>query len=90
MPSGRHVEQTLAFAPPLDASISGKAFMRGRLVHLEPGHPWLGSYQLPGTPDDEEEAMIVAPLVAAGAPIGTLNVWREGPKPQLRRARRRS
>jgi len=82
---GRHVEQTLAFAPPLDASITGKAFMRGRLVHLEPGHPWLGSYQLPGTPDDEEEAMIVAPLVAAGAPIGTLNVWREGTKPSFER-----
>ena len=59
--------------------------MRGRLVHLEPGHPWLGSYQLPGTPDDEEEAMIVAPLVAAGAPIGTLNVWREGLKPSFER-----
>ena len=82
---GRHVEQTLAFAPPLDASISGKAFMRGRLVHLEPGHPWLGSYQLPGTPDDDEEAMIVAPLVAAGAPIGTLNVWREGLHPSFER-----
>jgi diguanylate cyclase (GGDEF)-like protein len=80
---GRHVEQTLAFSPPLDASITGKAFMRGRLVHLEPGHPWLGSYQLPGTPDDEEEALIVAPLVAAGAPIGTLNVWREGVKPSF-------
>ena len=82
---GRHVEQTLAFTPPLDASITGKAFMRGRLVHLEPGHPWLGSYQLPGTPADEEEAMIVAPLVAAGAPIGTLNVWREGLKPSFER-----
>jgi diguanylate cyclase (GGDEF)-like protein len=80
---GRHVEQTLAFSPPLDASITGKAFMRGRLVHLEPGHPWLGSYQLPGTPADEEEALIVAPLVAAGAPIGTLNVWREGVKPSF-------
>ena len=82
---GRHVEETLAFAPPLDASITGKAFMRGRLVHLEPGHPWLGSYQLPGTPDDEDEALIVAPLVAAGAPIGTLNVWREGLKPSFER-----
>lgn len=82
---GRHVSETLAFSPPLDASITGKAFMRGRLVHLEPGHPWLGSYQLPGTPANEEEALIVAPLVAAGAPIGTLNVWREGPKPSFER-----
>jgi diguanylate cyclase (GGDEF)-like protein len=82
---GRHVEQTLAFSPPLDASITGKAFMRGRLVHLEPGHPWLGSYQLPGTPANEEEALIVAPLVAAGAPIGTLNIWREGQKPSFER-----
>ena len=31
---GRHVSETLAFSPPLDASITGKAFMRGRLVHL--------------------------------------------------------
>ena len=82
---GRHVEQTLAFSPPLDDSITGKAFTRGRLVHLEPGHPWLGAYQLPGTPDDEEEAMIVSPLIAAGAPIGTLNVWREGHKPSFAR-----
>jgi diguanylate cyclase (GGDEF)-like protein len=82
---GRHVEQTLAFAPPLDASITGKAFMRGRIVHLEPGHPWLGHYQLPGTPADEQEALIVAPLVAAGAPIGTLNVWREGLEPTFAR-----
>jgi diguanylate cyclase (GGDEF)-like protein len=82
---GRHVQETLAFSPPLDASITGKAFLRGRLVHLEPGHPWLGSYQLPGTPADEEEALIVAPLVAAGAPIGTLNVWREGFEPSFER-----
>lgn len=82
---GRHVEQTLAFSPPLDASITGKAFMRGRLVHLEPGHPWFGHYQLPGTPADEQEAFIVAPLVAAGAPIGTLNVWREGIDPTFAR-----
>jgi diguanylate cyclase (GGDEF)-like protein len=82
---GRHVEETLAFSPPLDASITGKAFLRGRLVHLEPGHPWLGSYQLPGTPADEPEALIVAPLVAAGAPIGTLNVWREGREPSFER-----
>jgi diguanylate cyclase (GGDEF)-like protein len=82
---GRYVEQTLAFSPPLDASITGKAFMRGRLVHLEPGHPWLGHYQLPGTPADEEEAIIVAPLVAAGAPIGTLNIWREGVNPSFAR-----
>ena len=82
---GRHVSETLAFSPPLDASITGKAFMRGRLVHLEPGHPWLGSYQLPGTPADEDEAMIVAPLVAAGAPIGTLNIWREGVNPSFAR-----
>ena len=82
---GRHVSETMAFSPPLDASITGKAFLRGRLVHLEPGHPWLGSYQLPGTPADEAEALIVAPLVAAGAPIGTLNVWREGQDPSFER-----
>jgi diguanylate cyclase (GGDEF)-like protein len=75
---GRHVKETLAFSAPLDASITGKAFMRARLVHLEPGHPWLGDYQVPGTPPNLPEAFIVAPLVAAGAPIGTLNVWREG------------
>jgi diguanylate cyclase (GGDEF)-like protein len=75
---GRYVQETLAFPAPMDASITGKAFMRGRLVHLEPGHPWLGDYVLPGTPNNDQEAFIVAPLVAAGAPIGTLNVWREG------------
>lgn len=76
--AGRYVEQTMAARPSLDASITGRAVTTGELVHLEAGHPWLGQYVMPGTPAEEHEALIVAPLLAAGRAIGSLNVWREG------------
>jgi diguanylate cyclase (GGDEF)-like protein len=80
---GLHVEQTLASRPPLHDSISGKAVSQRRLIHLEPGHEWLGRYTMPGTPDEDPEALIVAPLLVAGEPVGTLNVWREEERPSF-------
>ncbi len=76
--AGRYIEQTLSSRPALDASITGHAVTTGQLVHLEAGHPWLGQYVMPGTPIDEHEAFIAAPLMVAGEAIGSLNVWREG------------
>jgi diguanylate cyclase (GGDEF)-like protein len=80
---GRHVPETLASRPKLDDSITGRAVLERRLVHLERGHPWLGRYVMPGTPDDEPEALIVAPLLVSGEPVGTLNVWREDEDPSF-------
>src|SRR3954470_18595605 len=39
---GLWVEETLADAPKLDNSITGKVVRSRQIVHLEPGHPWLG------------------------------------------------
>jgi diguanylate cyclase (GGDEF)-like protein len=74
---GRYVDETLADRPQLDASITGRAVKARKLIHLEPGHPWLGMYHIPGTPADDREALVVAPLMAAGGVLGSLNVWRE-------------
>src|SRR3954469_3062361 len=78
---GRYVAETLADRPALDNSITGRAVLARELVHLEPGHPWLGMYQIPGTPADEQEALVVAPLMAADRVLGSLNVWREEQSP---------
>lgn len=74
---GLWVEETLADRPAVRDSISGKAVLTGRVFNLEPHHPWLRQHQTPGTPDDEGEAFLVAPLMAGDHAIGTLNVWRE-------------
>jgi diguanylate cyclase (GGDEF)-like protein len=76
--AGRYVEQTMSSRPALGASITGHAVTSGQLVHLEAGHRWLGQYVMPGTPSDEHEAFIAAPLMVAAEAIGSLNVWREG------------
>jgi diguanylate cyclase (GGDEF)-like protein len=75
---GRWVEQTMGETPALDSSITGRAVLTGEVVSLEPDHPLLSQHHMPGTPADEREAMLVAPLMAGGRPIGTLNLWREG------------
>jgi diguanylate cyclase (GGDEF)-like protein len=77
---GLFVEETLADAPELDDSITGKVVRSRQLVHLEPGHPWFGRYIIEGTPQDLE-AIVFCPLIVAGRVIGTLNVWREDSAP---------
>jgi diguanylate cyclase (GGDEF)-like protein len=74
---GLYVDETLADRPPLDASITGKAVLRGQVLNLAPRHPWIGEFQMPGTPYDDGEAIMVVPLTAAGRVIGTFNLWRE-------------
>ena len=78
---GRYVAETLADRPNLDNSITGRAVQARELIHLEPDHPWIGRYQIPGTPADEQEALVVAPLMAADRVLGSLNVWREDESP---------
>jgi len=75
--NGLYVEETLADAPDIDNSITGKVVRSRQLVHLEPGHPWFGRYIIDGTPQDQE-AIVFCPLIVADRVIGTLNVWREG------------
>ncbi|HEV7751910.1 MAG TPA: sensor domain-containing diguanylate cyclase [Baekduia sp.] len=75
---GRYVRETLAAQPPIDASIAGRVVRTRMLVHLEPSSPRGGIYAVPGTPQDEPEALVCTPLIAGARVIGTLNVWREG------------
>jgi diguanylate cyclase (GGDEF)-like protein len=79
---GLWVEETLADAPDIDNSITGKVVRARQLVHLEPGHPWFGRYVIDGTPQDLE-AIVFCPLIVADRVIGTLNVWREDSAPGM-------
>jgi diguanylate cyclase (GGDEF)-like protein len=79
---GLFVEETLADAPKLNDSITGKVVRSRQIVHLEPGHPWFGRYIIADTPQDVE-AIVFCPLIVADRVIGTLNVWREDAAPEL-------
>jgi diguanylate cyclase (GGDEF)-like protein len=79
---GLWVAETMADAPQLDDSITGKVVRSRQIVHLEPGHPWFGRYVIDGTPQDLE-AIVFCPLIVADRVIGTLNVWREGSAPGM-------
>jgi diguanylate cyclase (GGDEF)-like protein len=79
---GLFVEETMADAPKLNDSITGKVVRSRQIVHLEPGHPWFGRYVIADTPQ-EIEAIVFCPLVVADRVIGTLNVWREDSAPEL-------
>jgi diguanylate cyclase (GGDEF)-like protein len=79
---GLWVEETMADAPKLDNSITGKVVKSRQIVHLEPGHPWFGRYIIDGTPQDLE-AIVFCPLIVGDRVIGTLNVWREDAAPEF-------
>jgi diguanylate cyclase (GGDEF)-like protein len=79
---GLWVEETMADAPKLDNSITGKVVKSRQIVHLEPGHPWFGRYVIDGTPQDLE-AIVFCPLIVGDRVIGTLNVWREDAAPEF-------
>jgi diguanylate cyclase (GGDEF)-like protein len=79
---GLWVEETLADAPKIDNSITGKVVRSRQIVHLEPGHPWFGRYVIADTPQDLE-AIVFCPLIVADRVIGTLNVWREDSAPGM-------
>jgi len=75
--TGRYVEETLASRPALDDSITGSAVLRAEVVYLAPGDPLLRKHVMPGTPQSDEDAILVAPLLVGEHVVGTLNVWRE-------------
>src|ERR1700755_318857 len=75
--TGRYVPETLASRPALENSITGSAVLRAEVVYLAPGDPLLRKHVMPGTPQSDEDAILVAPLVVGDQVVGTLNVWRE-------------
>jgi diguanylate cyclase (GGDEF)-like protein len=74
--TGSYFEQTMSSRPPLDDSATGSAVLSGRLVYRGPEDPILG-HVMPGTPANEVESILVAPLRVSDRVQGTLNVWRE-------------
>jgi diguanylate cyclase (GGDEF)-like protein len=74
---GRWVEETLADRPGFDSSLSGAVVESGEMAHLDPWDTRLKRYTIPGTPDDEQEAIVIVPLVVGETVIGALTVWRE-------------
>jgi diguanylate cyclase (GGDEF)-like protein len=79
--TGRYVPETLRSRPSLDASITGSAVLSAEVVCPPSGDPLLGKYQMPGTLQSDNEAILVAPLLVGDAVVGTLNVWREDDHP---------
>jgi diguanylate cyclase (GGDEF)-like protein len=75
--TGRYVPETLASRPTLENSITGSAVLHAEVVYLAPGDPLLRKHVMPGTPQSDEDAILVAPLVVGDHVVGTLNVWRE-------------
>jgi diguanylate cyclase (GGDEF)-like protein len=74
--TGSYVEQALNSRPPLDDSATGAAVLSGKLVYRRPDDPVLGQ-TMPGTPANEVESILIAPLRVGDRVQGTLNVWRE-------------
>jgi diguanylate cyclase (GGDEF)-like protein len=80
---GRWVEETLAHRPGFDSSLSGAVVQSGEMAHLNPRDTRLKQYTIPDTPDDELEAIVIAPLVVGDTVIGTLTVWREDEREEV-------
>jgi diguanylate cyclase (GGDEF)-like protein len=74
--SGSYLRQSLNSRPPLDDSATGAAVLSGELVYRGPDDPVLG-HVMPGTPVNEVESILVAPLRVGERVQGTLNLWRE-------------
>ncbi len=74
--TGSYVEQALNSRPPLDRSATGTAVLSDELVYRAPEDAVLGNV-MPGTPANEVESILVAPLRIGERVQGTLNMWRE-------------
>jgi GAF domain/Diguanylate cyclase, GGDEF domain len=79
--TGCYVPETLSSRPTLDGSITGSAVLRAEVICLAAGDAMLRQSVMPGTPESDSEAILVAPLLVGEAVVGTLNVWREDENP---------
>lgn len=74
--TGSYLEQALNSRPPLDGSATGRAVLSGKLIYRSPEDPVRG-HVMPGTPVNEIESILVAPMRVGDRVQGTLNLWRE-------------
>jgi diguanylate cyclase (GGDEF)-like protein len=73
-----YAEQILATRPALGAGITGGVIARGEAEIVNDANNDPRVIHVPGTPQDEDEAMIVAPLRNPEGVIGALNLYRSG------------
>lgn len=71
-----YAEQILASRPALGAGITGDVIANGEAEVINDAAHDPRVAQVPGTPEDEGEAMIVAPIRSHEGVIGALNIYR--------------
>ncbi|HYN65140.1 MAG TPA: diguanylate cyclase, partial [Candidatus Limnocylindrales bacterium] len=73
-----YAEQILASRPKLGAGITGDVIAKGEAEIVNEANHDPRVVHVPGTPIDEDEAMIVAPIRNPERVIGALNIYRRG------------
>jgi diguanylate cyclase (GGDEF)-like protein len=73
-----YAEQILAARPKLGAGITGDVIAKGEAEIVNEANHDSRVAHVPGTPIDEDEAMIVAPIRNPEGVIGALNIYRRG------------
>ena len=71
-----YAEQILASRPALGQGITGDVIAKGEAEIINDSAHDPRVVHVPGTPADEDEAMIVAPIRSADGVIGALNIYR--------------
>ena len=73
-----YAEQILATRPALEAGITGDVIRKGEAEVINDAANDPRVIHVPGTPEDEDESLIVAPVRSPDAVIGALNLYRVG------------
>jgi diguanylate cyclase (GGDEF)-like protein len=73
-----YAEEILATRPKLGAGITGDVIAKGEAEIVNEANHDSRVVHVPGTPTDEDEAMIVAPIRNPEGVIGALNIYRRG------------
>lgn len=71
-----YAEQILATRPALGAGITGDVIEKGEAELINDAAHDPRVVQVPGTPNDEDESMIVAPVRSKDGVVGALNLYR--------------
>jgi diguanylate cyclase (GGDEF)-like protein/excisionase family DNA binding protein len=74
----RYAEQILASRPGIGSGITGDVIVKGEAEIINDASNDARVVHVPGTPTDEYESMIVAPIRNADGVVGALNLYRAG------------
>jgi diguanylate cyclase (GGDEF)-like protein/excisionase family DNA binding protein len=73
-----YAEQILATRPAIGAGITGNVIEQGEAEVINDANNDPRVVHVPGTPEDQDESMIVAPVNSPEGVIGALNLYRSG------------